>query len=41
MKSSEECLEAFLKLRAELPNFDLASQTESDTRARLTLRRDI
>jgi hypothetical protein len=35
LKSSEECLEAFEKLQADLPNYPIEKQTESDTRARL------
>jgi predicted type IV restriction endonuclease len=35
MKSSEECLQAFLRLKGDLPNYPLSSETEADTRARL------
>jgi predicted type IV restriction endonuclease len=35
MKSSEECYEAFLSLKEDLPKYSLTSQTEADTRARL------
>jgi energy-coupling factor transporter ATP-binding protein EcfA2 len=35
MKSSEECYQAFQRLRADLPKYPLDAQTEADTRARL------
>lgn len=35
MKSSEECYNAFLQLKADLPKYPLQDQTEADTRARL------
>lgn len=35
MKSSEECLQAFLRLKGDLPKYPLDSETEADTRARL------
>ena len=35
MRSSDECFQAFLKLRSEVHNYQLDSQTEADTRARL------
>jgi hypothetical protein len=38
MKSSEESFTAFLKLKAQMPQYDLISQTEADTRARLISR---
>lgn len=38
MKSSEESFKAFLKLKSDLPNYPLESQTEADTRARLISR---
>jgi len=38
MKSSEECFQAFVKLKSELHKYPLDSQTEADTRARLVSR---
>jgi predicted type IV restriction endonuclease len=35
MKSSEECYQAFLRVKGDLHKYSLEKQTEADTRARL------
>ncbi len=38
MKTSEDCFQAFLKIKSEAVQFELQFQTEADTRARLISR---
>ena len=38
MRTSEECFESFLKLKAESAQYDMDFQTEADTRARIISR---